>query len=239
MNEPNFRYAAAGTVARPVVDEGLRRYMLRVYNYMASGVALTGIIAYLVASSPTALDLIFGTPLKWVVLFAPIGIALWLGFRFQKMSSTAVQAAFWTYAALWGVLASSYLIVYTGASVARVFFITAATFGAMSLYGYTTKRDLSSWGAFLWMGMIGVLIAGIANIFIASSALQFAISVIGVLVFVGFTAYDTQEIKETYYLNDSGEAESKSAIFGAFKLYVDFVGIFVNLMNILGVRNND
>jgi len=189
----------AGTQA--AVDVGLRQYMLRIYNYMAGGLALTGAVAYAGAASGFYQQII-GTPLFWVVLFAPLGLVLLLSFRIQKMSLGAAQLTFWGYAALVGLSLSGIFLVYTGASIARVFFITAATFAAMSLYGYTTRTDLSRFGSFLFMGLIGIVIASVVNIFLASSALQFAISVIGVIVFVGLTAYDTQRIKEMYFDGD-------------------------------------
>jgi len=218
------------------IDVGLRRYMLRVYNYMASGLALTGLVAAFVASTPAIYEPIFTTPLKWVVMLAPIGLVFFLSFRVHAMSASAAQATFWAYAALNGVMFSTIFLVFTGTSVARVFFITAATFGAMSLYGYTTKKDLSGWGTFLFAGLIGILIAAVVNIFLASSALQFAISVIGVVVFVGLTAYDTQQIKEIYYEGDGEEIAAKKSIMGALRLYLDFINIFIMLMQLFGER---
>ena len=176
------------------IDVGLRSYMLQVYNYMASGIALTGIVAYLVASSPTFINAIFGTPLMWVVMLAPLGAVFFLSFKINSIKFSTAQIIFWAYAALMGVSMASIFLVFTGTSVARVFFITAGMFGAMSLYGYTTKRDLSAFGSFLFMGLIGIVLASVVNMFLASTALQFAISVIGVLLFTGLTAYDTQRI---------------------------------------------
>ena len=178
------------------IDVGLRQYMLRVYNYMASGLALTGLVAAFVASQPALVNAIFGSPLKWVVMLAPLGLVFFLSFRISSMSAGAAQATFWAYAALNGVAFTTIFLAFTGTSIARVFFIAAATFAAMSLYGYTTKKDLSGWGTFLFAGLIGIVVAGLVNIFLASSALQFAISIIVVLVFTGLTAYDTQMIKE-------------------------------------------
>ncbi len=188
---------------RAVIDEGLRSYMLRVYNYMASGLALTGVVAYIVANTPFLFNAIFGTPLMWVVMLAPLGMVLFLGAKIRTMSVGAAQTSFWVFAVLMGMSLATIFVVYTGTSIARVFFITASVFGAMSLYGYTTKRDLTGWRSFLFMGLIGIIIASIVNIFLASSALMFAISVIGVLVFVGLTAYDTQNIKNMYAQSDS------------------------------------
>ena len=218
------------------IDVGLRQYMLRVYNYMASGLALTGLVAAFVASSPTLVNAIFGSPLKWVVMLAPLGLVFFLSFRINAMSAAAAQATFWVYAAVNGIAFATIFLAFTGTSIARVFFITAATFAAMSLYGYTTKKDLSGWGTFLFAGLIGILIAMVVNIFLASSALQFAISVIGVVVFVGLTAYDTQQIKEMYYEGDGHEIAAKKSIMGALRLYLDFINIFIMLMQLFGER---
>ena len=222
---------------RAGIDEGLRSYMLRVYNYMASGLALTGIVAYAVASTPVLMNAIFGTPLLWVVMLAPLGIVFFMSARIQKMSAGAAQATFWIFAVLMGMSLASIFVVYTGTSIARVFFITASVFGAMSIYGYTTKRDLSGWRSFLFMGLIGIIIASIVNWFLASSALEFAISVIGVLVFVGLTAYDTQNIKQMYVQSDSTAVMSKKAIMGALRLYLDFINLFLMLLRLFGGRN--
>src|ERR1700704_5064892 len=194
----NARRAAGGMAAGAQIDAGLRAYMQRVYSYMAGGLALTGIVAYAAAVSGFYQS-IAGTPLLWIVMLAPLGFVLALGFGIQRMSAATATLLFWLYAAVMGLSLGGIFLVYTGTSIARVFFITAATFGAMSLYGYTTKTDLSNFGSFLLMGLIGIVIASIVNIFIGSSALQFAISIIGVLVFVGLTAYDTQRIKEMYF----------------------------------------
>ena len=227
----------ARTVDRAVIDEGLRAYMLRVYNYMASALALTGVVAYSIAHTPALFNAIYGTPLMWVVMLAPLGVVLLMSSRLHKMSVGAAQATFWVFAALMGASLAYIFIIYTETSIARVFFITAGTFGAMSLYGYTTKKDLTSWGSFLMMGLIGIIIASIVNIFLASSAMHFAISVIGVLVFVGLTAYDTQKIKESYAASDSGEVASKKAIMGALRLYLDFINLFLMMLRLFGNRN--
>ena len=220
-----------------VMDEGLRIYMLRVYNYMASALALTGVVAYGTANTPFLMNAIFGTPLMWVVMLAPLGMVFYLSARIHKMSIGGAQTAFWVFATLMGMSLASIFLIYTGTSIARVFFITAGLFGTMSLYGYTTKRDLSGWGSFLFMGLIGVIIASIVNWFLASSALEFAISVIGVLVFVGLTAYDTQRIKEMYAQSDSTAVMSKKAIMGALRLYLDFINLFLMLLRLFGGRN--
>jgi uncharacterized protein len=216
------------------IDEGLRGYLLQVYNYMGLGLAITGVVAFLVAATPALYEPIFTTPLKWVVMLAPLGFVFFLGAKIQTMSVSAAQLTFWAFAAVMGLSMASIFLVFTGASIARVFFITAATFGAMSLYGYTTKRDLSGWGSFLFMGLIGIIIAALVNIFLASAALQFAVSVIGVLVFTGLTAYDTQRIKEMYYELDSADVATRAAIMGALSLYLNFINMFMLLLNLFG-----
>ena len=226
----------AGTAQQALIDEGLRAHMLRVYNYMASGLALTGIIAYFTAHSPAMMNAIYSTPLQWVVMLAPLGFVMFLSFGLHRMSFTAAQAVFWAFAAAMGLSLAYIFVIYTGASIARVFFITAGTFAAMSLYGYTTKKDLSRFGSFLFMGLIGIIIAGLVNIFLQSSALQFAISVIGVLVFVGLTAYDTQNIKNEYAEHFDQETSGKLAISGALRLYLDFINLFIMLLHLFGGR---
>ena len=230
----------AATQTAGVIDEGLRAYMLRVYNLMAVGLGITGVAAYgtyaLAASNEAFAQLIYVSPLRWVIMLAPLALVFFLSFRIHSMSVSTAQATFWGYAALLGVSLSSIFLVYTGASITQTFFITATTFGAMSLYGYTTKKDISSWGSFLFMGLIGVIIASIVNIFMASSALSFAISVIGVLVFTGLTAYDTQTIKESYYESDDSDTAGRKAIIGALNLYLDFINLFLMLLRLLGNR---
>jgi FtsH-binding integral membrane protein len=218
------------------IDVGLRSYMLRVYNYMASGLALTGIVAYVVANTPALMQAIYGTPLMWLVMLSPLAFVLFLSFRIHRIRASTAQLVFWLFSGVMGLSLASIFIVYTQTSIARVFFITAGTFAAMSLYGYTTKKDLSGWGSFLFMGLIGIIIAMVVNIFLASPALYFAISVIGVLVFVGLTAYDTQRIKEMYLASDTAEISSKKAIMGALRLYLDFINLFVMLLALLGHR---
>jgi uncharacterized protein len=235
-NTPRTMTRAQAEAAQ--IDVGLRRYMLQVYNYMASGIALTGICAYLTASSPTFLQAIYGTPLMWVVMLAPLAAVFFLSFKINSIKFSTAQAIFWVYAALMGLSLASIFLVYTGTSIARVFFITAGTFGAMSLYGYTTKRDLSQFGSFLFMGLIGIVLASIVNIFLGSTMLQFAISVIGVLVFTGLTAYDTQRIKELYSEIDDSEIYGKKALMGALTLYLDFINLFIMLMQLLGNRRD-
>ncbi|HEY6334699.1 MAG TPA: Bax inhibitor-1/YccA family protein, partial [Alphaproteobacteria bacterium] len=212
--------------------------MLRVYNYMASGLALTGIVAFAVSSSPQAMHAIFGTPVFWLVVLAPLGLVFFLSARINAMQASTAQALFWVYAALMGVSLASIFVVYTGESIARVFFITAGSFAGLSLYGYTTKRDLSGFASFLMIGLIGVIIAALVNLFLQSSALQFAISVIGVLVFAGLTAYDTQAIKEMYFAGDDGSVATKKSVMGALRLYLDFLNLFLLLLQLFGNRRS-
>ena len=218
------------------VDAGLRSHMLRVYNYMASGLALTGVVAALAASSDTLMEAIYGTPLRWVVMLAPLALVFFLSFRINKMRASTAQAVFWGYSALMGLSLSFIFLAYTGTSITRVFFITAGTFAGMSLWGYTTKKDLTGFGSFLFMGLIGICIAGFVNIFLQSSMMQFVVSVLGVLIFVGLTAYDTQKIKEAYWEADSGEVAGKKAIMGALTLYLDFINLFLMLLRLFGDR---
>ena len=229
------RYMTRAQAEAAQIDVGLRQYMLQVYNYMASGLALTGIVAYLGASTGFYAA-VAQTPFIWLVVLAPLGAVFFLSFRIQAMSFFAAQAAFWVFSVLMGLSLSYIFLRYTGARIARVFFISAGTFAAMSLYGYTTKSDLSRFGAFLMMGLIGIILASVVNIFIGSTALQFAISVIGVLVFVGLTAYDTQRIKEVYLETDDREVMGKKALMGALTLYLDFINLFVLLLQLFGGR---
>lgn len=238
MADYKAKLGSIGAAQGVAVDEGLRQYMLRVYNYMGSGLAITGVVAFLTANSPMLLNAIYGSPLRWVVFLAPLGMVFYLSARMHKMSPAKAQTVFWIFAALMGLSLASIFIVYTGASIARVFFITAGTFGAMSLYGYTTKRDLTAWRSFLVMGLIGVFIGLIVNaFFVQSQLMDYVISVIGVIVFVGFTAYDTQKIKNTYdAVSHDGTLMAKSAIMGALKLYLDFLNLFIFLLHLLGAR---
>jgi FtsH-binding integral membrane protein len=230
------RTAYSSTAARVAFDTGLRRYMLNVYNYMASGLALTGIVAYVVANTPSVYQAIFGTPLAWVVMLAPLGFVFFLSFRVDKIKASTAQTLYWAFAAVMGLSMATIFLAFTGASIARVFFISAGTFAGMSLYGYTTKRDLSGFGTFLFMGLIGIILASLVNLFIGSSAMQFAISVIGVLVFVGLTAYDTQQIKEMYAEHYDHETLGKLSIMGSLRLYLDFINLFMLLLQLFGQR---
>jgi FtsH-binding integral membrane protein len=220
------------------IDAGLRAHMQGVYGYMAGGLALTGLVAYAAAVSGFY-QAIAGTALIWIVMLAPLGFVLALSFGIQRMSAGTAILLFWIYAAVMGLSLGGIFLVYTGTSIARVFFITAATFAAMSLYGYTTNADLSRMGAFLLMGLIGLVIASLVNIFIGSSALQFAISIIGVIVFVGLSAYDTQRIKEMYLESDSTEIGGKKAVLGALALYLDFINLFMMLLQLFGQRRDN
>ena len=231
------RWTVRTADAQVGIDVGLREYMLRIYNYMASGLALTGIVAYVAASSGFYAS-IARTPVMWLVILAPLGLVMWLSYGIQRMQASTAQALFWVYSGLMGLSLGVVFLAFTGTSVARVFFITGGTFAAMSLYGYTTQRDLSGFGSFLFMGLIGIIIAGLVNIFIHSSALQFAISVIGVIVFTGLTAWDTQQIKEMYYEADGSEIASKKAIMGALRLYLDFINLFMMLLQLMGTRRD-
>jgi uncharacterized protein len=228
--------ARGGTAA--VVDQGLRSYMLRVYNYMGLGLVVTGLVAYFFSNWATASEanfaLVYQSPLTWVIMLAPLAFVLVLSFGITKLSVGATQALFWAFAAVMGLSLSSIFLVYTLTSISQVFFISAATFLAMSLYGYTTKSDLTRFGSFLMMGLIGVVIASVVNIFLHSTGLSFAISIVGVLVFVGLTAWDTQRIKESYDVGFGHEVLQKGAIMGALSLYLDFINLFLMLLRLFG-----
>ena len=267
MAEFDRRYAQMGasttTQTGVVVDEGLRSYMLTVYNYMCAGLVLTGLVAYFLFTQSVTADpnlaakganglplmlkrgefltatgaFLYMSPFKWVLMFAPVAMALFLGFRIFSMGVAGAQLMFWLFAALVGASLSTVFLVFKMGSIANVFFITAAAFAVLSVFGYTTKKDLSGWGTFLMMGVIGLLIAMVVNIFLQSPALTFAISCIGVLVFAALTAYDTQQIKDSYYeyVGDAALA-SKGAIMGALQLYTDFINLFQFLLNLMGDR---
>jgi FtsH-binding integral membrane protein len=217
------------------IDVGLRAYMQKVFGLMAAGTAVTGLVAYFGAVSGIYVQLA-ATPLIWVVVFAPLVFAFIFGMRIHAMRASTAQMLFWAFSALMGLSLSYVFLAYTGASVARTFFIAAATFAGMALYGYTTKRDLSAMGSFLMMGVLGLVVASVVNIFLASSALHWAISVIGVLVFTGLTAYDAQNIKEMYLASDTEEVGTKKAVMGALRLYLDFINLFIFLLQFLGER---
>ncbi|CDX30958.1 MULTISPECIES: Bax inhibitor-1/YccA family protein [unclassified Mesorhizobium] len=237
MNSPNLGYRmGTGVQAGAVYDEGLRKHMLRVYNYMGLGLVVTGLVAFFVASTPALYVPIFSSPLKWVVMLAPLAFVMLFSFKMQTMSASGAQAMFWAFCAVMGLSLASVFLVFTSTSIARTFFIAATMFGATSLYGYTTRRDLTQFSSFLIMGLIGVVIASLVNLFLGSTALQFAISVIGIAVFVGLTAWDTQTIKEQYAENFDAESQQKLAVFGAFSLYLNFINIFQLLLNFTGER---
>ena len=251
---PDYRTYAPGAAADgAVLDAGLRGYMLRVYNWMTSGLLLTGIVSYAIANTslinlfyqrvqtPRGMS-ISPTILGYAAIFAPLVFTMVLSFGVNRLSRSAVQALFWAFAAAMGASIANIFLIYSSESIARVFFITAATFGAMSLYGYTTKTDLSRFGSFLIMGLIGIVVASIVNIFIGSSALQFAISVIGVLVFVGLTAYDTQRIKADYVqfaYAEGTDGAAKRSVFDALSLYLNFINLFMLLLQLFGNRSSN
>jgi len=239
---PGYDPAVSVGVPRAARDAGLRSYMLKVYNYMASGVALTGVVALVFANS-SLMNLLFNastgqpTILYWVALFSPLAIVFGISFGINRMSASTAQALFWVYAGLLGVSLSTLFLVYTGVSIAQTFFAVAAAFAGLSLWGYTTKKDLSGWGSFLIMGVVGIFIAMLINLFLRSPAMDLAISAIGVLVFAGLTAYDTQKIKSVYFaVAGSGEAMAKSAVIGALNLYIDFINMFLFLLRFMGDR---
>jgi uncharacterized protein len=252
---PDYRTypsASAATTAA-VLDAGLRAYMLRVYNWMASGLLLTGVIAYAIAntSAINAFYPVVATPMGMVrqpsvlaiiSIFAPLAFVLVLSLGVNRLSRSTAQMLYWLFCAAMGASLTNIFLIYTGESIVRVFFITAATFAATSIYGYTTKADLSRFGSFLMMGLFGIIIAGLVNMFFQSSALQFAISVIGVVVFTGLTAYDTQRIKATYVqyaYADGPEGAAKRSVYDALSLYLNFINLFMLLLQLMGNRNNN
>lgn len=241
------RAAEARGQAGVDIDQGLRTYMLGVYNYMAGALVITGIAAYTLFSAAfveteqglglTSLGAtIYNSPLQYVLMFAPLAFVLVLSFGINKLSASATQLLFWAFSAIMGLSISYIFAVYQLGSITQVFLITAIAFGGLSLYGYTTKRDLSAMGAFMVMGLIGLIVASVVNIFLQSSAMQFAISVIGVLVFAGLTAWDTQKIKSMYDGNDSATARTKKSVMGALTLYLDFINMFLFLLRLFGDR---
>ncbi len=243
----NIATARAGYRPEVAIDAGLRAYMIRVYNYMTAGVALTGIVAWFafsaaVTQTSAGLALtpfgqtLFHSPLMWVLVLAPLGLVMVISFGINRLSPATALTLFFVYAGLLGLSLATIFLVYTHGSIARVFFISAATFGAMSLYGYTTQRDLTGMGSFLFMGLIGIVIASLVNIFLHSSGLDWVISVVGVLVFVGLTAYDTQNIKEMYDPMDDGTIAGRKAVMGALRLYLDFINLFLMLLRLFGDR---
>ncbi len=240
---------SVGRAGAAEIDQGLRSYMLGVYNYMTLGLGVTGLVALganMLATTTTAAgkmaltpigQALYLSPLKWAVMLAPLAFVLFFSFRIDRMSAAAARNMFLAFAAVMGLSLSTVLVVFTGASVVRAFFITAAAFGGLSLYGYMTKRDLSAFGSFLVMGLIGLILASLVNLFVQSSAMQFGLSVLSVLIFAGLTAWDTQSIKEMYYASDDYETATKKSVNGALMLYLDFINIFQSLLSLTGSRN--
>jgi uncharacterized protein len=241
-SDPRVTQSQAGVtidgraIGSTAVDAGLRAHMLKVYNYMASGVLLTGIVALLFAQSGMALQ-VLSTPLKWVLMFAPLGFVMVMSFGFNRLSQTALQGLFWAFAFVMGLSMASIFLVFTQTSIATTFFVTAASFAGLSLWGYTTKKDLTGWGSFLIMGVIGLFLASVVNIFLGSGTLQLVVSFLGVLIFAGLTAYDTQRIKSEYLVMRGHESLGKLAIMSALNLYLDFVNMFQFLLSFLGNRD--
>jgi FtsH-binding integral membrane protein len=225
--------------AATAFDAGLRRHMLSIYNNMGVGLAITGLVAFLVASTPALYQPIFGTPLKWLAMFAPLAFVFFLSFRIERMTAASARTAFFAFAAVMGVSMASIFLVFTGASIARTFFIAAAMFLSVSLWGYTTKSDLSKWSTFLFMGLIGVVIASLVNVFIGSTALQMAVSIAGVIVFTGLTAWDTQRLKSEYVHYAGTSHAEKLGIMGALSLYLNFVNLFQLLLTFFGQREEN
>ena len=255
MSDFDRNIAAARTgyrTAQVAIDAGLRAYMIRVYNYMTAGVALTGLVAWLayqaaggdqirvvghqIAGLTAFGHTIFASPLMWLFVLAPLGLVILLSFGINRLSGSTALTLFFIYAGLLGLSLATIFLAYTGTSITRVFFISAATFGAMSLYGYTTQRDLTSVGSFIFMGLIGLVIASLVNVFLQSSGLYWVISVVGVLIFIGLTAYDTQNIKEMYDVNDDGSVAGRKAVMGALRLYLDYINLFLMLLRLFGDR---
>ncbi len=237
MNQP-YTSPARPSATGAAYDAGLRAYMLGIYRHMGLGLIITGLVAALVANTPALSALIFGTPLKWVAMLAPLAFVFFFTFRIDRMTDAGARTAFYSFAAVMGVSMASIFLVFTGASIAQAFFVAAVMFLGMSLWGYTTGRDLSGMGSFLMMGLIGIIVAGVVNIFLASSAFSLAISVVGVAIFVGLTAWDTQRIKSEYAVYGATQAAAKLQIMGALSLYLNFVNLFQMLLNLFGEREN-
>ncbi len=236
MVDPFFRNPTASAPSRAMTfDQGLRAHMVRVFNYMGGGLALTGLLAFVVANTALA-QIIFGSPLKWVAMFAPLGFVFYLNFKMETISAARAQTLFWLFCATMGISMAAIFMVFTGASVARAFFITGATFSGMALWGYTTKKDLTNFGSFLMMGVMGLFIAMLVNLFMGSSMMQWIVSVAGVAIFTGLTAYDTQKIKQTYNASWGDEANNKLAVMGALSLYINFINAFQFLLSLTGDR---
>ena len=234
-----IRTAGAGA-KHLAIDEGLKKHMSRTYSLMAIAMLITGGVAYIVGNNNAMLSVIFGSPLKWVVMFAPLAVVFGLSASINRLSAATAQLVFWFFSALMGLSISYIFAVFTGMSIAQTFLVTAIAFSGLSIWGYTTKKDISAWGSFLMMGVIGLIVASVVNIFMASPAIQFAVSSLGVLIFAGLTAYDTQRIKNDYIqMSRMGNAEwlAKSAIMGALSLYINFLNMFMFLLQFMGNRN--
>lgn len=236
MAQDFLRSGVAG-IDSVTYDAGLRSHMQRIFNYMAGGLALTGLLAFLVANTALA-GIVFGTPFRWVVMLAPLGFVMYMNIRMQTISASTLQTLFWCFCGAMGLSMGAIFLVFTGASVARAFFITAATFSAMSLWGYTTRRDLTGFGSFLLMGVVGMMIAMLVNIFLGSTGLQWIVSILGVAIFTGLTAFDVQRLKQTFSESWGTEANNKIAIFGALSLYMNFINAFQFLLELTGSRRN-
>ena len=235
-NNRESSFGRVGTVPAVQFDAGLRAFMLQVYNLMAVGLGLTGVTALGVSSSPALVQLFMQSPLQWVVMLAPLGFVLVLSFGINRLQASTARMVFIAFSVVMGISLSTIFLVYTDESIARTFFVTAGTFLGMSLYGYTTKRDLAGMGSFLVMGLFGLVLASLVGLFFHSTALQFAISVVGVLIFTGLTAWDTQRLKETYSASAGLEATNKLAVYGALSLYMDFINLFMYLLRFMGRR---
>lgn len=236
MNSPFFKEV---DVNASTVDAGLRAHMLRIYNYMGCGLAMTGIVAYIISTSEALMRALFTSPvMSLLIIAAPVVVALFLSFRINKIEASTAQGLFWAYAGLMGLSMSSLFIVYTGTSIASTFFITSSMFLAMSVYGYATDSDLSKMGSILIMGVVGLIVASLVNMFLHNSMLHFITSVLGVIIFTGLTAYDTQAMKNLYYESDSAEIAGKKAVIGALTLYLDFINLFMSIVRLMGVRRD-
>jgi len=249
MSDFHRNVAAGGYADRAAIDAGLRAYMIRVYNYMAAAVALSGVVAWLTYNAAVVTDtagkvtgltpfgqMVLSGPMMIVLLLGTLGLVFFISFRIQRLQFTTALMLFMVYAGLLGVTLTPIFLVYTGASITKVFFISAASFGALSLWGYTTQRDLSGMGSFMIMGLFGIIIASLVNLFLKSSGLDFAISAIGVIVFAGLTAWDTQRIKEMYDASDDSDSAGRKAVMGALSLYLDFINLFLMLLRLVGDR---
>lgn len=235
MSNPNNRAFENARAQGAAIDHGLRQYMLKIYNHMFVGLAITGLVAFFASQNMQLMQFLHGG-FSWVLMIGMLAMAFMLPMKINKMRASTAQTLFLVYAFMMGLFTSYIFLVYTSTSIGRVFLITSATFGAMSLYGYTTKKDLSGMGSFLYMALIGIVIASLVNMFMQSSGMSFMISIFAVLIFTGLTAYDTQKLKEIYFAQDTLETTEKKAILGAFTLYLDFINLFLHLLRLLGDR---